>query len=94
MSSPFVNYGSNQEVLTYLLEKFTDNNKFQTMINHLTPEWRNAMVYVFGRPKSKMQLYFDSMYKAYEAGKINQINVEDIKYGSLHFVTVVNQLCD
>ncbi len=83
-------YGSPEEVLNYLVNTISDN-RFQTMINQMTPEWMNAVVYVLGRSKS--QLYLETMFQAHEAGILDKMNPESVKAGSEYFSMQVDQLC-
>ncbi len=90
MSSAFTYYGSPEQVLDYLHHTISDN-RYQTMINQMSPEWRNAVVYVLGRSKS--QLYLESMFQAYEAEILDRMNPESVKSGVNDFAMQVNQLC-
>jgi hypothetical protein len=89
MTSAFDNYGTEAQVLTYL--KSTLENQYQTMIDHMTPEWRKAVVYVLGRSKSRM--YLDSMYQAYEGNILDRISPSSVLAGTDHFSMEVDQLC-
>ncbi len=89
MTSAFVNYGTETQVREYL-ESALDN-QYQTMIDQMTPEWRNAVVYVLGRSKS--QMYLNSMYQAYEGNVLHRINPSSVLAGTNQFSMEVDQLC-
>jgi hypothetical protein len=89
MTSAFNYYGTEDQVLTYL--KSTLDNQYQAMIDHMTPEWRNAVVYVLGRSKS--QQYLASMYQAYEGNVLHRINPSSVLAGVNDFSMQVDQLC-
>jgi hypothetical protein len=86
MSSAFQYYGQPEEVLDYLHKTISDN-QYQRMITQMSPEWRNAVVYVLGRSKSSF--YLSAMYKAYEAGILNTISPDSVFAGSSDFEETV-----
>ncbi len=82
-------YGTNDEVLKYL--KNSLNNEYHSMIDEMTPEWRNATVYVLSR--SKYQLYLNALHKGYEAKILNRVDPASVLYGSEPFIKEIDQLC-
>ncbi len=89
MTSAFMYYGTNDEVLKYL--KNSLNNEYHSMIDEMTPEWRNATVYVLSR--SKYQLYLNALHKGYEAKILNRVDPASVLYGSGPFTEEIDQQC-
>ncbi len=82
-------YGNTEQVLAYLKSGLGDN--YQTMIDAMSPEWRNAVYYVLSRSKS--QLYLNAMLKGYEAGILSSVDPASVLAGSDEFSTKIDQLC-
>ncbi len=88
MTSAFIYYGTTEEVLTYLKNKL--DNQYHTMIDQMSPEWRNAVVYVLSRSKS--QIYLNAMYNGYESGILNRVDPALVLYGTNEFSTKIEEL--
>ncbi len=89
MASAFTYYGTTAQVREYLQHSL--DNKYQSMVDQMTPEWRNAVVYVLSRSKS--QTYLNSMYKGYEAGLLPFVDPASVLAGSDDFSSLIDQLC-
>ncbi len=86
MISAFQYYGSSEDVLREVKYRVSDN-KYQSMLEQMTPEWRNAVMYVLGR--TNVQIYIDGMYEAFEAGNLTKIAPESVKAGSSEFINII-----
>lgn len=78
MASAFMYNGPKDLIYSYLKSHLSE--QYHTMIDCMSPEWRNAVVYVMGRSKSSS--YLTDMMRAYDAGVLDKISPDTVKSGS------------
>ncbi len=89
MTSAFQIYGNTTEVHSYLRSQFSGRPEYLQMIDVISPEWRNAIVYVLAR--SNRLIYISEIYRAYISGVLEKIDPEFVKAGTDAFMQTVNQ---
>ena len=87
-------YGSIKATKTYLKKVFESpeyDPNYRKMVIHMSPAWRESVMYVFSR--SRYMTYLEAMYKAYTLNLLNEIDPESVKAGSSEFVETVQEAC-
>jgi hypothetical protein len=90
MASAFDPYGKSDDIHNYLRNKYAKTPEYSQMIDDISPEWRDALIYVMAR--SKRNEYMSAIYRAYQYNVLQYIDPETVKAGTSELVRLVDTL--